>query len=75
MKQASYSELLEKSRIFATMWADQISAEEPSGLQHSIKEEESGEELNILDEDVIEVGIFYHTFSSLSFLVSTCIVF
>ena len=42
MKQASYSELLEKSRIFATMWADQISAEEPSGLQHSIKEEESG---------------------------------
>lgn len=43
--------------------------------QNVIKEEESGEELNILDEDVIEVGIFYHTFSSLSFLVSTCIVF
>ena len=42
MEQGSHSELLEKNGIFATMWADQISAEEPSGSQHSIKQEVSG---------------------------------
>lgn len=41
VEQGSHSELLEQNGIFATMWADQISTEDPSASQ-SIKQEVPG---------------------------------